>query len=157
MIIHPGTIKEAVQVSLQVPELTSPYGEEVYHRRLSGIPYLILVAEEGGILVGFKVGYQRDPDGSFYSWMGGVVPDARGRGVALALQKEQHEWARVQGYHTIRFKTRNRHKAMLHFALKHGFYLTAVEPFPDPGESRIWLEKRLSQPFEEGNLRPGDS
>lgn len=152
MIIRPGTISEAVVISLQVPELTDPYREEQYRDRLTGVPHLILVAEEKGSLLGFKVGYEREPDGSFYSWMGGVLPSGRGRGVAAALQKAQHQWATEQGYTLIKFKTRNKHKAMLQFALKHGFYLTEVEPFDDPAESRIWLEKRLSQPFEERNL-----
>jgi GNAT superfamily N-acetyltransferase len=91
--------------------------------------------------VGFKVGYQREIDGSFYSWMGGVLPDFRRRHVARLLAEAQEKWAAGHGYRRITCKTRNRHKAMLLFALKNGFRITAVEPQPDPDENRIWLEK----------------
>jgi ribosomal protein S18 acetylase RimI-like enzyme len=141
--IRQGSIGEVVALSRQVPELTDPYGEAVYREKLAGKPHLILVACEGLFPVGFKVGYQREADGSFYSWMGGVLPDFRRRHAARLLAEAQEKWAAAQGYRRITCKTRNRHKAMLLFALKSGFRITAVEPQPDPDENRIWLEKAL--------------
>jgi ribosomal protein S18 acetylase RimI-like enzyme len=139
--IRQGSIGEVVALSRQVPELTNPYGEAVYREKLAGKPHLILVACEGLFPVGFKVGYQRESDGSFYSWMGGVLPDFRRRHVARLLAEAQEKWAAQHGYRRITCKTRNRHKAMLLFALKNGFRITAVDPQPDPDENRIWLEK----------------
>ncbi len=144
-LIRSGSISEVVAISQQVPELIDPYAEAVYRERLSDKPHLILVAELDGQLVGFKVGYEREADGSLYSWMGGVLPAARRSGVARALAQAQENWAREAGYHSIRFKTLNRHKAMLAFALDEGFYLLRVEPRVDPMESRIWLEKAIVQ------------
>jgi ribosomal protein S18 acetylase RimI-like enzyme len=141
--IRQGSIGEVVALSRQVPELTDPYGEAVYREKLAGKPHLILVACEGLFPVGFKVGYQREADGSFYSWMGGVLPDFRRRHVARLLAEAQEKWAVAQGYRRITCKTRNRHKAMLLFTLKNGFRITAVETQPDPDENRIWLEKVL--------------
>ncbi len=141
--IRQGSIGEVVALSRQVPELTDPYGEAVYREKLAGKPHLILVACEGLFPVGFKVGYQREADGSFYSWMGGVLPDFRRRHAARLLAEAQEKWAVQQGYRRITCKTRNRHKAMLLFALKNGFRITAVEPQSDPEENRIWLEKVL--------------
>jgi hypothetical protein len=83
--IRQGSIGEVVALSRQVPELTDPYGEAVYREKLAGKPHLILVACEGLFPVGFKVGYQREADGSFYSWMGGVLPDFRRRHAARLL------------------------------------------------------------------------
>ena len=141
--IREGSIGEVVALSRQVPELTNPYGEAVYREKLAGKPHLILVACEGLFPVGFKVGYQRESDGSFYSWMGGVLPDFRRRHAAGQLAEAQEKWAAEHGYRRVTCKTRNRHKAMLLFALKNGFRITAVEPQPDPDENRIWLEKGL--------------
>jgi ribosomal protein S18 acetylase RimI-like enzyme len=143
IIIRQGSVGEVVALSRQVPELTNPYGEAVYREKLAGKPHLILVACEGLFPVGFKVGYQREADGSFYSWMGGVLPDFRRRHAARLLAEAQEKWVAAQGYRRITCKTRNRHKAMLLFALKNGFRITAVEPQPDPDENRIWLEKAL--------------
>jgi len=141
--IREGDIETVVALSQQVPELTNPYAAEVYEKRLSAVPHLILVAWMGTSAAGFKVGYERDDDGSFYSWMGGMLPDFRRKGLAQALAEKQEKWALAQGYSTIRFKTRNRHKAMLLFALQNGFHLCSVEAWDDPAESRIWLEKPL--------------
>lgn len=141
--IRQGSIGEAVALSRQVPELTDPHGEPVYHERLDGRPHLVLIACEGLFPVGFKVGYQRESDGSFYSWMGGVMPDYRRKHVARLLAEAQEKWAGAHGYDRIVCKTRNRHKAMLLFALRNGFRITGVDPQPDPEENRIWLEKVL--------------
>ncbi len=141
--IREGSIGEVVSLSRQVPELTHPYGEPVYREKLAGKPHLVLIACEGLFPVGFKVGYQREGDGSFYSWMGGVLPDYRRKHIAQLLAETQEGWAREHGYHRIVCKTRNRHRAMLVFALKNGFRITAVDTQPDPEENRIWLEKVL--------------
>lgn len=143
-IVRTGTIAEAVDVSLQLPEFLNPHREAEYEARLSAARHLILVATTSeGIPIGMKVGYQRETDGSFYSWMGGVLPAYRSQGVAKALAEVQHSWAAEAGYRIVRFKTMNKHKAMLQFALRHGFYLIGVEPREDPRYSRIWLEKEL--------------
>ena len=142
--IREGDIATVVSLSKQVPELTRPYEAEAYEKRLFGVPSLILVAWVGEEAAGFKVGYEREQDGSFYSWMGGIRLKFRRMGLAKALADQQEAWARKQGYSRITFKTRNRHKAMLVFAIQNGFHLTSVEAWDDPRESRIWLEKLLA-------------
>lgn len=135
------TIAEAVACSRRIPELVNPYDTIEYERRLPGVPHLLLLAESGGEMAGFKVGYERE--GTFYSWMGGVHPAYRREGVAKLLAREQEDWAKQQGYRHIRFKTRNYLKPMLIFALTNGFYISAVEKRADPLSNRIWLEKVL--------------
>ena len=70
-----------------------PYGIEEFERRCSGI-HLSLIAEIENQSVGFKIGYDRFKDGSFYSWMGGVLPEFRKKGVASALADFQENWAK---------------------------------------------------------------
>lgn len=137
--IQEDTIAQAVALSRAIPELVDPYDEEEYRQRLEGNAHLILTARVEGNLAGFKVGYERD--GYFYSWMGGVLPAYRRLGLAQHLAEQQEAWVREQGYPCIRFKTRNCHKTMLCFALRNGFYITGVDPLPDPAQSRIWLQK----------------
>lgn len=133
------SIIEAVACSDKIPEFSQSYRKGEYTSRLSGVPHLLLLAEVDGAMAGFKVGYARE--GAFYSWMGGVVPEFRRQGIAKLLADEQENWAKSKGFKYIRFKTRNYLKPMLIFALKNGFYITAVEQRSDPGTNRIWLEK----------------
>lgn len=142
ILIREGNIEEAVSLSLSIPEFVAPHPAEEYQKRLQGVPNLILVAENAGIIVGFKVGYALN-EKQFYSWMGAVLPEFRQFGVAKALAIQQEEWAKVNGFTCIQFKTRNRMKAMLHFALGNGFDIIGVEPRETLGEYRILLQKML--------------
>lgn len=140
--VRRGTVEEAVSLSRLIPEFENPAGIETYQNRLEGRDHLILIAEMDQPC-GFKVGYNREADGSFYSWMGGVLPDYRRHGVAKALADEMEAYCQSNSYTHLRMKTRNEHKAMIQFALRNGFYLTGFKAYPDPMKSRILLEKRL--------------
>ncbi len=143
-LIRQGTIEEVVNLIDQFPEFDQPHPASEYKKRfVGGIPHLILIACIEDKPVACKVGYQREVDGSFYSWMGGVHPEYRRLGLARQLAEAQEVWAQSKGYRLIRFKTRNRHQKMLLFAIGRGFRICGYEPLPDPGESRIWLEKVL--------------
>ncbi|WP_215222889.1 GNAT family N-acetyltransferase [Echinicola shivajiensis] len=142
IIIREGSIAEVLSLSVAIPEFSDPYGDDVYVDRLKGKPHLILVAEYGGKLVGFKVGYAMD-DEQFYSWMGGVLPAFRRSGVAGILADVQTNWAKQSGYVKLVFKTRNMHKDMIRFALKRGFMITDLIKRATVEDHRIILEKKI--------------
>lgn len=83
-------------------------------------PALVTARFENGSLAGFKLGYRRGA-ALFYSWLGGVHPDARRQGVAAKLMQLQHEWAQSQGYTEIETSTRTANNAMIILNLKSGF------------------------------------
>jgi len=139
--VQPGDLRTAIEIMSQIPEMGTPLPYEEYEKRIQGLPQIILIAWVDEEPAGFKIGYQRD--NYFYSWLGGVKPEFRRQGIARSLAIAQEAWAREQGYDSIAFKTRNRFKAMLTFALNNGFFITAVEPKPDPMETRIELQKLL--------------
>ncbi len=145
MHIKTGTPTEVVSISHQIPELKNPYPESEYIKRIKGKPYLILIAMIDTEPVGFKVGYQKAEGGPFYSWMGGVKPEYRRRGIAYALAKEQEKWAEANGFEKIQFKTRNRLKAMQIFGLRNGFDLIRLIPKEDINEYRLVFEKTLKK------------
>ncbi|WP_337041888.1 GNAT family N-acetyltransferase [Emticicia sp. 17c] len=145
VIIRVGTIAECVAVSRQIPEFSSnQYDENIYQNRLLNTKFLILVALHNETPVGFKVGYQRNADGSFYSWMGGVIPAYRELKIAQKLADVQEKWVLQQGFHAITLKTRNRFKAMLVFCLKNGFLIENIEPKEQIEDYRIILRKKLT-------------
>ncbi len=142
--IRTASIEDVFMLAKKIPEFQPhPKPLSEYRKRLSTTHHLILVAEQNLQLIGYKVGYDRYQDGSFYSWLGGVLPEHRGEGVATLLTKEQEKWAKKEGFECIKMKTQNRFRNMLLFAIKRGFYITDFEAREPIEESRIWLEKTL--------------
>jgi GNAT superfamily N-acetyltransferase len=132
-----------VSVSKLIPELINPHPVEEYHHRLQGKLCLLLTAYVDGKPAGFKAGYDKFNDGSFYSWMGGVLPAYRKNHIAKMLLEVQENWARNNGFTSIVFKTRNRHRNMLMFALSNGFSIIDVDQQETLDEYRITLKKSL--------------
>ena len=142
--VRPGSIEDVLALYPDIPELQRPPGEDEYRKRLFGAPrHLLLIAYAEGKPVGFKAGYERESDGSFYSWMGGVAHTHRRRGIACQLARATETWAMARGYRILRCKTRNAHKPMLLFALSNGFDVVGLQPRDSVGEYRITLEKKL--------------
>ncbi len=93
-------------------------------------------------VVGFKLGYEHDSQ-EFYSWLGGVVPEFRGIGIASDLMNSQHDWCRKQGYKRVQTKTQNRFREMFILNLKHGFEVIGCNE-SNEGGFKIILEKKLT-------------
>jgi ribosomal protein S18 acetylase RimI-like enzyme len=82
-------LDQALRVLANIPEFDPLKPITYYQKRLEDTPHLILVAQDGSKLVGCKIGYDRFADGSFYSWLGGVLPEYRKTGIAQALADHQ--------------------------------------------------------------------
>ncbi len=121
--IREGAFQECVDLSSKIPEFNSPYKIEEYKKRCAG-EYLALIAEIDNQSVGFKIGYDRFNDGSFYSWMGGVLPKFRRMGIAYSLANFQEKWATKNEFSSILLKTRQKHDGMIAFSLNRGFIIT---------------------------------
>ncbi|MDZ7825050.1 MAG: GNAT family N-acetyltransferase [Gammaproteobacteria bacterium] len=145
--IREGTPEDAWQVAARIGEFggdADRYGREVYEQRLSNPGALILIARDGDEMVGFKAGYDRFRDGSWYSWMGGVVRPWRGRGVAQLLLEAQEQWVQEAGYRILYVKTRNQHKRMIAFLATNGYDILRVEEKAAAAEMRILFCKRFA-------------
>jgi GNAT superfamily N-acetyltransferase len=97
---------------------------------LDRLPHLshpdLWIARREGALLGFKLAYRRGAD-LLYSWLGGVVPEARGKGVATELLRRQHAYARLASYGFIETRTRATNNPMILLNLKHGFHITGFD------------------------------
>jgi predicted GNAT superfamily acetyltransferase len=89
-------------------------------------PSLMTARFPQGALAGIKLGYRRGTS-LFYSWLGGVHPDARRQGVAAELMRLQHDWAKRQGFATVETRTRSANGAMLILNLRSGFLIRGFE------------------------------
>lgn len=141
--IRIGNFNECLNLFECIPEFESPHKIEEYQNRCQS-NYLALIAELNNTMAGFKIGYDRSNNGSFYSWMGGVLPQYRHNNVATTLADYQEKWAIENGYTSIKLKTRNKHKAMISFSLNRGFTITETIENKNNLETRIWMEKILN-------------
>ena len=144
--IRTGTVDEVYALYEQTPEFAQQAASlEAVQQRLGGESAIILIAELAGEAVGFKVGYDRYSDGSFYSWLGAVLPSARRKGVAAALLNEQQQRVTAVGFDRIYVKTRNRYVAMLTLLLERGYVIVGVQLSDDlpMADGRITLVKLL--------------
>ena len=139
-----GSFQECVDLSSKIPEFNSPDKIEEYKKRCTG-KYLTLIAEIDNQSVGFKIGYDRLNDGSFYSWMGGVLPKFRRMGVAYSLANFQEKWAAKNGFISIVLKTRQKHDGMIAFSLNRGFIITEETQIVLDEGTRIWMEKSFNR------------
>ncbi|EOW9552846.1 N-acetyltransferase family protein [Vibrio fluvialis] len=142
MQIRLGTLAEAAQVVQEIGEFIRKETVETLAQRLAGKRDLILIAEEDGQLLGFKIGYELDSE-TFYSWFGGVSSLARNRGVAQQLLDAQEQWVAERGYGKLTVKSRNQFPAMLRLLLRNGYLIENFEKTEPLAESRIHFVKHF--------------
>lgn len=103
----------------------------------------LLLASDGAVPIGFKVGYAENGN-VFYSAKGGVLESYRRNGVAKALLTRLMEEARRMGYRRFAFDTfPNRHPGMTVLALNEGFGITAAGYNAAYKDYRLRFETRL--------------
>ncbi|MEI8657748.1 MULTISPECIES: GNAT family N-acetyltransferase [Vibrio] len=142
MKIREGSLSEVVTVVTEIDEFIVKENEQSLAQRLEGKRHLILVAEQQGQILGFKIGYELDSD-TFYSWFGGVSPKARNLGLAQKLLDVQESWVIEQGYQQLKVKSRNQFPAMLRLLLRNNYLIENFEPYEPLLESRIHFVKQL--------------
>lgn len=127
----------------QIPEFDAPVSAQALLERLGDAPALLLLCYVEDELAGFKLGYQKAP-GSFYSWLGGVLPDYRKLGLAQQMLDVQERWATEQGYNELSVKTLNRFGAMLAMLVQNRYQITELNGAGLPlTERKISLQKSL--------------
>ena len=102
---------------------------------------LFCLAFQGPTLTGFKVGYEERPR-YFESWRGGVLPSARGQGIAGQLMELQHEWCAEARFAFITTICSNHNTGMLRLNMRHGLLVTGT--YLDRGEElKLLLQKDI--------------
>lgn len=107
------------------------------HWRLGRMPEVSVFCAWGGSrLIGFKAGYAMSQH-KYYSWLGGVLAPYRGRGIAVALARQQHDWASARGFERIETSSRQHNTAMARVNLRLGFDLIGTRQEPH-GLQLLW-------------------
>ena len=104
---------------------------------------LMLEARVDDMPVGFKIGY-RESRHTFYSAKGGVLPEYRRRGIAVAMLEQMMRLAKDRGYRHFAFDTfPNLHPGMTILALECGFQLVKSDFNSLYREYRLRFERKL--------------
>lgn len=91
MKIEIGTLDDVLQVDAGIPEFDGRTTRALLEERLAGKSTLILIARAEGRAVAYKLGYAIS-EREFYSWLGGVLPEYRRKGIASELRQAQEAW-----------------------------------------------------------------
>ncbi|MCB9838815.1 MAG: GNAT family N-acetyltransferase [Phycisphaeraceae bacterium] len=121
------------------PELDEAYFERRLRNRIAT---LVLVARIDNVAVGFFIGFELRP-GVYFSWVTGVFPDARRMGIATQLMCAAAEWAKAEGYQTIRFECTNKHRPMLHFGIAQEYDIVGIRYDGELHENMLIFERSL--------------
>jgi len=143
--IREGIVDDVVEMCTLLPEFETPLKRGECEERLKDKKHLILICYYYGMPIGFKVGYDRYDNGSFYSWLGGVLPGFRRNGVAGRLQERQEVWAREQEYRKILVKTRNKFPDMIRFLISHGYHIVTLAQKGEIKDYRVVMQKELDK------------
>ncbi len=100
-----------------------------------------IIAYNEGEVVGFKIGYKYNKT-TFYSWVGGVLPNYRRRGIGKKLAEKQEKIVKEKGYIKLRTKSMNHFKPMILMNVKNGFDIIQVYT-NEKGKQKIVFEKEI--------------
>lgn len=143
MNIRTASLTELIRVHNQIAELLPINSADYFSARIGDKNYLALVAEMDGVLVGYKLGYWIS-EGIFYSWLGGVHPEYRKKGIAKLLLLEQEERVCDAGGTEIRVKSMNQFRSMLLLLISQEYGITGTE-YIQSGEVKIHFSKLLTK------------
>lgn len=121
-----------------------PRDIDFFQRRFDGRKNpLISVASIDKREAGFLLGFELKPN-VFFLWLLGVMPDFRRAGVGSQLLEAAEGWAADQGFTSMRFECHNRHRPMLHMAIRHTYDIVGIRWDSDRGDNLVIFEKLLS-------------
>ncbi|MBK8205731.1 MAG: GNAT family N-acetyltransferase [Planctomycetes bacterium] len=114
---------------------------------LAGRESLVLATFDAERVVAYKIAYRTgNRHEILYSWLGGVHPHHRRKGLARALIRAQHAWAHEHGITHVETHTWGDNPGMLILNLHEGFSIVGVTSGPDRPGVRVILRKALSAP-----------
>jgi ribosomal protein S18 acetylase RimI-like enzyme len=115
--------------------------QQVIHEETK--PHYILVASEENKPVAYLIGYNRWKDGSFYIWMTGVHKEYRRHHLFSQMLQQVTNWAKLNGFVSLKLKTRNNRREMLYFLVKNGWNFIELTPYPNVVDNRLLAMKSL--------------
>ncbi|MBQ4850841.1 GNAT family N-acetyltransferase [Pseudoalteromonas sp. MMG012] len=141
-IIKQGTLCDLLHIENDIPEFTSPKSVDDIRTKIDAHKHVLFVAYIEGKPVAYKLGYEKQSR-LFYSWLGAVLPDYRGLGIAKSLLLHQEAYAKREGYQVIEVKSMNRFKRMLQMLIAYDYHIVGCTRLDDNSDSKITFRKKI--------------
>ncbi|XOV75581.1 MAG: GNAT family N-acetyltransferase [Phycisphaerales bacterium] len=103
----------------------------------------------GNDAVGFYIGMELRPT-THQGWIVGVVPEMRRAGIGTQLLVAAADWAKTEGYRSIRFEVPNTVRSVLQFSIAEGYDITGVRYDHDLATNLVIFERVLGENGYEG-------
>lgn len=103
---------------------------------------ICLIAQLDGKPAAFLCGYGLRPT-TFYSWLCGVLPDARRMGVARQLFDAEQAWAAEHDYEMMRLECNNQSRPALQLAIAHKYDIVGIRWDTRSSTNLVIFEKVL--------------
>lgn len=145
IVVRPADLDEILPLVRRLVEFqeSKPHAKKTYAEKMQGKRSVTLLASHAGEPAGFLIAFDRYVDGSLYCWRTGVLPAYRRKGILRAMMESLEQWAREQGFSSLKLVTRNSRREMLAFLVSDGFQFTEVIPKETIDDFRIRAEKPL--------------
>ena len=120
-----------------------PFSLEQYRQKIGERPN-IMIATHRGRIVGNSIGFARKD--AWYTWILGVVPEFRERGIGKRLLQSQEAYAFWSGYRLATIKVYNVSKEMQQLVRDHGYKAAGMEKsrdHPSPEFDAVRFERPL--------------
>lgn len=105
--------------------------------------HLVIAAYMNQEPIGYMIGYEKEKNGSFYAWLGGVDYRYRKMGAFTKMFEYFFSWSKKEGYQYVTVKTRNDKRNMLSYLVKNDWNFTQVKEKDNILNNEIYLIKEL--------------
>lgn len=130
-------------IQLETKIFPKPYSKEVLEREMNSKNSLFgILVYDGDRSVAYKIGFAHSVT-IFYSWIGGVHPEYRCKGVARELIHLQHKWCKNTGFEKVRTSSENEFREMMILNLREGFDIIGTYISGRASGPTIMFEKNL--------------
>lgn len=131
--VHPNIIE------FDDPNAPASFFLEKYQNR----KHLVIGAYFNREPIGYLIGYEKEQNGSFYAWLGGVDYRYRKQGAFTKMFDYFFEWAKHEDYQRVTVKTRNDKRNMLSYLVKNNWNFIKVKEKENILNNEIYLTKEL--------------
>lgn len=137
LILPPFSDKFVNEFLVTTREIFSDESDDWYESRkwrLENMPDVAcFAAYNDHKMIAFKAGYATTYN-LYYSWLGGVVPEFRNKGIATQLMLKQHEWLETTRFKTVETHVEQANKSMIQINQKCGLdiiglYMSNKDPY----------------------------
>jgi ribosomal protein S18 acetylase RimI-like enzyme len=138
-----GNLAQVLRINETIPERDIHFSREYFEEFLIGKESIIVIGYDSEKPVGFIIGFINNNKQSFNTWVSGVNPEHRGKGVLRSMNQLCEEIVKLKGLNKIISDVALRRTDMIMAKIKLGYKVIGFQAGEDLPNSRLFFEKVL--------------